>query len=562
MVAGSVLLVGIAIAAILMFQNKNSGEKTTRQESPITPANWSSPRDAAPPPFTTREAPVSPPVRQEAPPPVVKNDVPERPLQNSEPRRDAPDPNPLPADTNQAIPANLLDHLKSATVFVKVEGSEFKGSGSGFLIDVKGDTAYVVTNAHVIDPKIEIEVKVTPRQMGPQMGPRMMGPPNMPSMPRMGGPPFGRPGFSRGPMGPMGPMGPRFNSPAPVGEEETFRIVVPTGNSTITSVFWSGTRKEQSRRAQVVASDRKRDLAILKVTGCTDLTNPIDMNRSLNLQETMPVYVLGFPFGKILATNKGNPAITVGKGSISSIRRDERDEVALVQIDGALNPGNSGGPVVDTQGRLVGVAVATIKPELGSGIGFAVPAGKLSALLQGKQEVGENRAPGQSRQSSSPQKLFDRQPRVFLSDLEEFDVKSGPWPVSKDGALGDPENKVIQVNGIRSQKGLSMHPPDQDFSSVSYRLDKQATTFKSDVALNDSTTLVIDAAVFEVWGDGKRLWHSRPIHEPKRFQRCKVDVSKVDVLELRVNSTGSHVGLHAVWVEPRLFQKADTPDKD
>src|SRR5260370_13854932 len=137
------------------------------------------------------------------------------------------------------------------------------------------------------------------------------------------------------------------------------------GNATISRVFWSGTRKEQSYTAKGVASDRKRDLAILKLTNCKDLAKPIDIARAPNLQETMPVYVLGFPFGNSLSTNRGNPAITIGKGSISSIRPYDRDQVALVQIDGALNPGNSGGPVVDSQGRLVGVAVATRNPKMG-----------------------------------------------------------------------------------------------------------------------------------------------------------------------------------------------------
>jgi S1-C subfamily serine protease len=579
MVGGAVILMGIAIAGVLMFQNKHSPENTSKQEEPVVKVAFNPARQE----FTAPS-----PARQETPPPA-KNELSEKPPPNPEPRREAPEP-PPPADSNQAIPADLLDHLKSATVFVKVEGSQIKGSGSGFLIDVKGDTAFVITNAHVIDPKIEIEVHVSPRQAGPGMG---MGPPGMqgmPGAPRMG-PNFGRQGFPRGPMGPMGPMGgprgsmaqrmapgQRMGPAQPSGEEETFKVVVPIGNETIPSVFWRGTKKEQSYRAQVVASDRKRDLAILKLTGFKDLSNPIGMARSVNLRETMPVYVLGFPFGKNLATNKGNPAITIGKGSVSSIRRDERDEVALVQIDGALNPGNSGGPVVDTQGRLVGVAVATINPELGSGIGFAIPTSKLTALLEGKRDNLENspapgrksqggdanppETPGRNSSVSRVEKIFDKQPRVFLSDLEEFDVKSGPWEVTKNGQLGDPENRPVQVNGVSSPKAISMHPPDGDYASANFRLDKQASLFKADVALNDSTTLVIDAAVFEVWGDGKRLWQSKPIHDSRRPQKSKVNVSKVDVLELRVYSTGSHFGLHAVWVEPRLLQKPDTPDKN
>src|SRR5262245_11840829 len=127
--------------------------------------------------------------------------------------------------------------------------------------------------------------------------------------------------------------------------------VKPAGPPTL--VFWSGTRQERVVKAEVLASDPSRDLAILRVTDFKDLPKPIAMNPKLELIETMGVYIFGFPFGQALSTTKGNPAMTVGKGSVSSIRENERGEIQVVQIDGDLNPGNSGGPVVDSKGRLV-----------------------------------------------------------------------------------------------------------------------------------------------------------------------------------------------------------------
>jgi S1-C subfamily serine protease len=95
----------------------------------------------------------------------------------------------------------------------------------------------------------------------------------------------------------------------------------------------------------------------------------------------MPVFILGFPFGKMLSMNKSNPSITINKGTVSSLRENDRGQMKAVQIDGALNPGNSGGPVVDDHGRLVGVAVATIE---GSGIGLAIAPEELTLLLLGR----------------------------------------------------------------------------------------------------------------------------------------------------------------------------------
>src|SRR5207247_2060778 len=60
---------------------------------------------------------------------------------------------------------------------------------------------------------------------------------------------------------------------------------------------------------------------------------------------------------------------------------DEFGQVSYIQIDGSLNPGNSGGPVVDERGRLVGVAVAQISHTT---IGFAIPPAELTRMLDGR----------------------------------------------------------------------------------------------------------------------------------------------------------------------------------
>jgi S1-C subfamily serine protease len=213
-----------------------------------------------------------------------------------------------------SLPPKTLAALKAATVFLKVEAGRESGSGSGFLIKTEGQTAYLVTNNHVIDPS------------------------------------DGQPGRAAGP-------------------------------TTITAIFGSGTKNERPARAEVLAADMRRDLAVLRVQGVRDLPAPVDHDHEPELIETMSVFVLGFPLGELLATGKRNPAITVGKASVSSIRLNDRGDVATVQIAGDITPGNSGGPVVDAQGRLVGIAVATIRNRA---IGFAIPATALTRLLNGR----------------------------------------------------------------------------------------------------------------------------------------------------------------------------------
>jgi hypothetical protein len=146
-------------------------------------------------------------------------------------------------------------------------------------------------------------------------------------------------------------------------------------------VFDSGTAKERAAAASVAAADPLTDLAVLKVTGVKDLPAPLDLADPPQLLETMPVFVCGFPFGGRLALGEKNPEISIGTASVSSIRHNDLGQVAAVELNGVLNPGNSGGPVVSDKGKLVGVAVSTVR---GAGIGRAIPQQQVASMLRGR----------------------------------------------------------------------------------------------------------------------------------------------------------------------------------
>jgi S1-C subfamily serine protease len=151
---------------------------------------------------------------------------------------------------------------------------------------------------------------------------------------------------------------------------------------TVSVVFDSGTKTERSFPAMIAAADAERDLAILKISGVKTPPPALQLNDGGKLTETMTVYSFGFPFGKALSSDDKSPAITVGKASVSSLRNGPDGDLQVIQIDGNLNPGNSGGPVVDVKGKLVGVAVATLRD--GQGIGFVIPAKDVAQMIQGR----------------------------------------------------------------------------------------------------------------------------------------------------------------------------------
>jgi hypothetical protein len=181
-------------------------------------------------------------------------------------------------------------------------------------------------------------------------------------------------------------------------------------------------------------------------------------------------------------------------------------------------------------------------------------------LPQMRPAPGDPDNPGQPPFPVDP-KLPGPDPLVYLTDMQEFDVKPGPWPLGKNGTVGSPDRKPIVVNGRKSPKGLGLHPPSgPDHAHVRYALGKMAQVFKAAVAFNDSQEGGPGPIQFLVLGDGKELWHSQVLRRRDQAEECVVDVSGVDVLELRVRGEGSTFGSHAVWVEPRLFKSRADAD--
>ena len=138
------------------------------------------------------------------------------------------------------------------------------------------------------------------------------------------------------------------------------------GDADITLVVRGGTRNQKQVSATVVTSDEDLDLALLRTSYRSRAFLSFLPGRSLRV--TQPVWVFGFPFG---AAPGLEPSVTAG--TISSLRKNESGGLREVQVDAAVNRGNSGGPVVDAAGKVAAVTRATVSPKVGSGMAIAVP---------------------------------------------------------------------------------------------------------------------------------------------------------------------------------------------
>ena len=121
--------------------------------------------------------------------------------------------------------------------------------------------------------------------------------------------------------------------------------------------------------AQLIATDKTLDLALLKA----NVRSKSFINFSnYNPKKLQKIYVAGYPFGKGLSDD-----LKISSGIISSLK-GVQDNSNELQIDAAINHGNSGGPIVGEGGELIAIAVSGLGKEMSEGINFGI---KSSAAL-------------------------------------------------------------------------------------------------------------------------------------------------------------------------------------
>ena len=118
--------------------------------------------------------------------------------------------------------------------------------------------------------------------------------------------------------------------------------------------------------AKIVAEDKDSDLAVLQIDTKGERLPVLSIDASNSLEVGDIVLAIGNPFGV---------GQTVTSGIVSAVGRTQVSDLAsFIQTDAAVNPGNSGGALVDMRGQLVGVNTAIFSRSGGSnGIGFAIP---------------------------------------------------------------------------------------------------------------------------------------------------------------------------------------------
>ena len=156
-----------------------------------------------------------------------------------------------------------------------------------------------------------------------------------------------------------------------------------------------------SARAEIVGSAPRFDLALLRVKGSDLEFSPATLGRSDDLMVGEWAIAIGSPFGNQL----DDPQPSVSVGVISAVDRDIRPPedfngswpyFGLLQTDAAINTGNSGGPLVNAAGEVIGVNMAIVATAAGQtnvGVNFSIPIKTVKWVVDELRTYGELRTP-------------------------------------------------------------------------------------------------------------------------------------------------------------------------
>jgi S1-C subfamily serine protease len=144
---------------------------------------------------------------------------------------------------------------------------------------------------------------------------------------------------------------------------------VVTGSLEIQVIFYDNTEAE----ASIIAASPENDIAVLRARGLPAQVIPATLGSPGALNVGDEAFVVGNPFGIRHSLTAG---VISGLGRNFKSPRTGRVLSNLIQFDAAVNPGNSGGPLLNRDGEVVGIVTSLFNPtdqDVFIGIGFAVP---------------------------------------------------------------------------------------------------------------------------------------------------------------------------------------------
>ena len=189
--------------------------------------------------------------------------------------------------------------------------------------------------------------------------------------------------------------------------------------------------------AQVINYDENQDVAMIKILDeNVEIPATVELGDSDALQPGEEVIAIGTPLSTELSS-------TVTKGIISATSRSVAVEsgvtMNLIQTDAAINAGNSGGPLVNTKGEVVGINSSKISGEAVEGIGFSIPINDIKDKIESLSKPILNLGISVRTIDESLSKQLNMEQGLYIVEVTEFSsaekagLKAGDIIVKADG---------------------------------------------------------------------------------------------------------------------------------
>ena len=192
----------------------------------------------------------------------------------------------------------------------------------------------------------------------------------------------------------------------------------------------------------VVGSDPLNDIAFVKIKGAKDLP-AAELGDSSKVRIGQRVVAIGNALGQFQNTVTSGIVSATGRPLVASSASGEDSEslTDLIQTDAAINSGNSGGPLVDLSGRVIGINTAVAADA--NGIGFAIPINATRGVLEGVLEDGK------VSKAYLGVRYVDITPAIAAS--EKLAVKRGAYVASSGNSNSVEKGSPADKAGIRSE---------------------------------------------------------------------------------------------------------------
>ena len=232
-------------------------------------------------------------------------------------------------------------------------------------------------------------------------------------------------------------------------------------------------------KASVVNYDADQDVAMIKINDDIEVPGVVELGDSDALQPGEEVLAIGNPLSKELSS-------TLTKGIVSALNRSVETQTGvstnLIQTDTAINSGNSGGPLINTKGQVIGIN--TLKASDGAeGIGFAIPINDVKDKIESLSKPILNLGVSIRAIDESMAKQLNMEEGLYIVEVNEFSpaekagLKAGDLIVKADG------NRVKTFDELQAVKNSK-----EEGDSINIEFIRDGKTQNTTITLTSNTT--------------------------------------------------------------------------